>query len=597
MVAGIAAVFILCLCQTGLKFLHLHEGSDPWGSFVRFFGAAFSPTLTDQSTTLPDGVTPFFQRALTDLLRTIRYALVAMSLAVPLGLFLGFLTSTAWWPADDGVGTRRRSRKILAAMRKGLRWCARGVIALMRSVHELIWAMLFLSMVGDAPVTACVALALPFAGTLGKVFSELIEEQSKSARQTLLYIGTSPLKAFLIGLLPVALPNLLTYTAYRFECALRSSAVLGFIGLETIGLTIRRSFENLYFREVWTSLYLLILTILIVDRFSAWLRYRLQRVPSGTPPGAPTDEAMLRRQAPRDRWLRGWFTAIPLMVFAAWLVGQPLAEGLADTNRSERMARFITKLTPEPARPDNALAGWGERVSLIQDNAGEVLSWVGAMWKDPGREALTNTLVIATAAIILAGALAGALLPWGSRVLATSEPFALLGSISRVRKRLWTALGFCVRGGFVLARAIPEYILAFLLVGLLGPSAWPLIIALAIHNAGVLGRLWGEIVENHPPGCPRQTMLSGASRSQTYLMTILPGCFNRFLLFFFYRWETCLREATILGMLGISSLGYYISISRNFLAYDRMIFFVMLGAIVIFAGDLFSDWLRRRLRD
>ena len=77
---------------------------------------------------------------------------------------------------------------------------------------------------------------------------------------------------------------------------------------------------------------------------------------------------------------------------------------------------------------------------------------------------------------------------------------------------------------------------------------------------------------------------------------LAPTSFNRFLLFFFYRWETCVREATILGMLGISSLGYHISISRNFLRYDQMLFYVLLGAAVIILGDVLSDVLRRRLR-
>ena len=147
-----------------------------------------------------------------------------------------------------------------------------------------------------------------------------------------------------------------------------------------------------------------------------------------------------------------------------------------------------------------------------------------------------------------------------------------------------------------LARSVPEYIYAFLLVGLLGPSAWPLVFALALHNIGILGRLWGEVLENQQPGPSRQWIRSGASRGQTYVGSLAPTSFNRFLLFFFYRWETCIREATVLGMLGISSLGYYISISHNWLKYDQMLFYVLLGAAVVFAGDLLSDWLRRRLR-
>jgi phosphonate transport system permease protein len=148
----------------------------------------------------------------------------------------------------------------------------------------------------------------------------------------------------------------------------------------------------------------------------------------------------------------------------------------------------------------------------------------------------------------------------------------------------------------VLTRAVPEYIYAFLLVALLGPSAWPLVLALALHNVGILGRLWGEVTENERPEAAAQLARVGASRWEVYVGGLVPTAFNRFLLFFFYRWETCVREATILGMLGISSLGYHISIARNFLNYDQMLFFVLLGAAVIILGDVVSDVLRRRLR-
>ena len=195
-----------------------------------------------------------------------------------------------------------------------------------------------------------------------------------------------------------------------------------------------------------------------------------------------------------------------------------------------------------------------------------MVSWAGDLWSRNGDEALLNTVVIATARRSSWPALGAAfLIPLGSRALARGEPFGLLGTSSRAVRAFWETIGFLTRGVFVLARAVPEYIYAFLLVGLLGPSAWPLVFALALHNVGILGRLWGEVMENQRPEGPRQWLRSGATRMQTYVGGLARVSFNRFLLFFFYRWETCIREATILGMLGISSLGYYISISHNWL--------------------------------
>ena len=151
----------------------------------------------------------------------------------------------------------------------------RFVMSFVRSIHELIWALLFLSAMGVSPLAGMISLALPFSGTLGKVFSELIDEETRDASRALKAIGHRPVQTFLVGIFPAALPNLITYSFYRFECALRSSAVLGFVGIETIGLYIELSHEEFYYREVWTYLYLLIAMIVVVDFWGAGIRKRL----------------------------------------------------------------------------------------------------------------------------------------------------------------------------------------------------------------------------------------------------------------------------------------------------------------------------------
>ena len=593
---GLLVLFILCVVQLGPRVVSLSEGADPYATIVRFFGAAFTPALSDESPNLPEGATPFLQRMMRDLGRTVRYALVAMSLAVPAGAVLGFFASRAWWPGAMEIGCARWWCRLSRGVLQVVRWLCRFLITFMRSVHELIWAMLLLSAVGDAPLTACIALALPFAGTLGKVFSELIDEEGQGARENLLGSGASPAQAFFGALLPQAVPGFLTYTLYRFECALRSSAVLGFIGAETLGLGIRRSFENLYFHEVWTQLFVLIAVIVLVDRLGARLRERLNKGVVRKKPLEGGSESALRKRAPRDWWTRASLLTVLGLVLLSWNQGRGLSEGISGANQGERLARFLTKVTPKPARPENRLAGWEERVQSWRASDGAVITWAVDLWKKPGREALTNTVAIATAAIALAGLGAALLLPWASRALATAEPFGVLGSSSRWRQWAWRGGGALVRSFFVLARAVPEYIYAFLLVAMLGPSAWPLVFALALHNVGILGRLWGEVMENERTEAARQLTRTGATRVQVYLGSLASQSFNRFLLFFFYRWETCVREATILGMLGISSLGYYISLARNSFNYDRLVFFVLLGALVVFLGDFLSDWLRKRYR-
>lgn len=573
-----------------------------------FFSAALQPTLSDQNQSLPDDATPFAIRILCEMGNTIRYALIAMSMAVPAGLALGFFASSAWWP----VGTGRSSPLSLSRLLlRPLHGITRLFITLMRSIHELIWAIFFLSALGDDPLTACIALALPFAGTLAKVFSEIIDELPRQAQDHVLSSGASPIQSFFSTLIPQAFPDLATYTLYRFECALRSSAVLGFIGIETIGLSIKRSFENNFYNELWTQLYLLIGVIMLVDILGAQLRRRLNSIPERKIKAPclqpiPANKSItirylktLKRSAPRWQLPRIVLWMTMLLTTVAWFPSllqidtQPLLSDQGTINREERVLRFLNKITPAPIRQSGPTAA----ASPDSTSWTDTLPWAAELWDDPGKEALTNTLVIATSSIIIAALCAWLVLPWASRSLANAKPLGMFhGRTSALSNLAWKLTGFLCRFLFLLSRAIPEYIIAYLLIALLGINAWPLVLALAIHNFGILGRLWGEVMENQSPESGKQLLQGGANRWQCYLNSYLPASFNRFMLYLFYRWETCVREATILGMLGVVSLGYHIQLARNFSrAYDEMFFYVLLGASVIFIGDLISFFLRRAL--
>ncbi len=267
-ILGVAIIFFVCawaldLTPAGL----IPPTAQHWERTGEFFGAALDPAFDYEDENVPDDADPIWWKGLKGLFLTLKFALGAMSMAVPVALFLGFLGSSAWWPEPCGRKTKFLLRSVYV--------CCRFLMSLLRSIHELIWALLILSAVGISPFAGMLALALPFSGTLGKVFSELIDEETREAGRALKAIGHRPVQTFLVGIIPAALPNLITYSFYRFECALRSSAVLGFVGIETIGLYIELSHEEFYYREVWTYLYLLLALIVIVDLWGAGIRKRL----------------------------------------------------------------------------------------------------------------------------------------------------------------------------------------------------------------------------------------------------------------------------------------------------------------------------------
>ncbi|MFO1011095.1 MAG: ABC transporter permease subunit [Planctomycetota bacterium] len=239
----------------------------------RFFARALSPAFTHEGE-VPDDAPPLLVSALVAMRRTVVFAVAAMSLALVGGIVLGFLGSTAWWSDERARGRGPAARAFYRAFAPAIWGAARVVIVAMRSVHELLWAVLFLAALGLNNVAAVVAIAIPYAGTLAKVFSEMLDEAPRDAALALRGAGATNLQVFALGLLPRALPDMCAYAFYRLECAVRSAAILGFFGFPTLGYSISASFENLHYGEVWTYLYALCALVLGVEAWSGALRRR-----------------------------------------------------------------------------------------------------------------------------------------------------------------------------------------------------------------------------------------------------------------------------------------------------------------------------------
>lgn len=156
-------------------------------------------------------------------------------------------------------------------MRQAVRW---GLIVL-RSVPELVWALVFVRVVGLGPTAGVLAIALTYAGMLGKVYGEILESGEAHATESLLRNGSSRLQAFFFGLLPQNAAELTSYTVYRWECAIRSSVVLGFVGAGGLGQLLDGSMKMFNGGEVLTMLVVFVLLVALADRVSAGLRRSL----------------------------------------------------------------------------------------------------------------------------------------------------------------------------------------------------------------------------------------------------------------------------------------------------------------------------------
>jgi phosphonate transport system permease protein len=163
----------------------------------------------------------------------------------------------------------------MAALPYAVRQAVRLLLIVLRSMPELVWALVFVRVVGLGPAAGVLAIALTYGGMLGKVYAEILESGDAQVTQTLLRNGASRLQAFFYGLLPQNAAELTSYTVYRWECAIRSSVVLGFVGAGGLGQQMDSSMKMFAGGEVATMLLVFVALVALADRLSAALRRAL----------------------------------------------------------------------------------------------------------------------------------------------------------------------------------------------------------------------------------------------------------------------------------------------------------------------------------
>jgi phosphonate transport system permease protein len=239
----------------------------------------------------------------------------------------------------------------------------RVLAASLRSVHELFWALLIIQVAGLSPITGILAVAIPYSGIFAKVFAEMIEEADLAAERAL-PSGTSTIARFAYARIPELAPQFWTYTLYRFECGMRSTLVLGFIGLPTIGFHLDSFFKQGYYSQA--AALLLVFYVLI-----------------GT----------------RRLWARP--ITVPILIVASvFLLPETIGSGSSLTN----LVRFLTHdIIPQPLRGADlaAIATWLD-----------FSHWLWPIVTKQVMPGVIQTLVLSQIALVAMGILALALFPF-----------------------------------------------------------------------------------------------------------------------------------------------------------------------------------------
>jgi phosphonate transport system permease protein len=200
--------------------------------------------------------------------QTVAMATAGLTLALLAAIPMALLVTERLSISRLGTG---RMGAFSAMLRQAVRW----LLILLRSVPELVWALLFVRIVGLGPTAGVLAIALTYCGMLGKVYAEILESSDSHATDALLKNGAGRLAALGYGALPESASELVSYTVYRWECAIRGSVVMGFVGAGGLGQRMDESMKMLEGGEVATMLIIFVLLVACADAVSKLLRGRL----------------------------------------------------------------------------------------------------------------------------------------------------------------------------------------------------------------------------------------------------------------------------------------------------------------------------------
>lgn len=515
---------------------------------------------------LPPDLSLSFLRIVAEAaLLTVATAIASTALSVLLAVPLGMLACSTLW-RHGLVATSRgdgKSFRILAALSVSVR----AVLGFLRAVPDLVWALLFVSAIGLGSLAGTLALAVSYAGVLGRVYADLFDAVDAQPLEALLSTGAGRIQIFLVGIWPQALPNLTAYTLYSFECCVRAAAVLGFVGAGGIGYQISLSMRLFEYRQVITLLLAFIAILSLTDIASRKLRSFLNADIAvhgttfslssafGLPGPLFSGRTRLARSFRRRSLVIAFVCAVAVSFYFSGFVGVFTEEGL---QTPMELIRFAAKLLP----PDLSL------------------HFMRSLWLP----------LLQTIAISLIGTLIGVLFGGFLSITATSRlvfaPTDGPGHHSVISLGLRNVIYWGSRLVLSVLRSIPELVWALMCIIAIGTGPFAGTIALGLHTTGVLGKLYADTMEEVAMRPVEALRALGARPLQLLFWAIWPQTRQLLGSYTVLRWDMNLRAATILGLVGGGGLGQvmYNDVQLGF--YPRVATLIL----VIYALVMATDW-------
>ena len=458
---------------------------------------------------------------------------LATTLAVLIGVGLAALCIEVPALQDSPEHAPYRS-----AVGAAVRFCVRGVLALLRSVPDIVWAFLFVRALGLGPGPAVLAIALTTGGIFGKLFAELAEAVEPESIRALRRMGVGRLGILVHGVLPQVWRQWVGYAFYRLECSVRSASILGVVGAGGLGTEIALDMRYQEYDKLATALLAVMVLVVGIELVSSWLR---------------------RRPFKYTFWLAVFGSAVALVRLPI-----PWSE------------LTMTRLVPSWLVHGEGSPTWAFLVEALRLAA--------------------QTVAMAWCATWGAAVIAMILSPIASTTLSLRGHRAdsLRGRRGLTRSATWIAF-WLARLFLQASRAMPELTLALIFVVWVGPGPFAGVLAIGVHTIGVLGRLYSDVYEEVDPGSAGALENSGASRLGIWLYGVFPQAAPRLLGFTFYRFEVNVRMTAMVGFVGAGGIGDAIDTAIALFHGPELLLLLGVLFATVVALDVAGDRVRLRI--
>jgi phosphonate transport system permease protein len=545
------------------------------GNIFRFLGTTVPPDFSG------------FPHILNEALITVCMAIAGTAMSAVLGVIVGFLAARNTTPHP------------------AVRWLARGLIVLCRSIPDLVFAIIFVEALGVGVLPGVLALGFHSIGMLGKLYAEAIEQVPQQPREAVTATGAGRLQNLATSVWPQVMPAFSSITLYRLDINLRSSVILGYVGAGGIGFLLNTDMGVLLFKNAVAIVIVIFVLIVLMEYVSALIRHSL----IGEDAPAISGRGSMQSSTPRlIRWLPGMPGPRPAV--------RP-ANAAADPGRARRKdptrppwtaARVLQNLfaagAKDPTRPPWTKA----RVHQNLFAAGAVVLVVVSLWVtkvNPISAVLDVRQIWDTFVLYFppdfstdrAGLISGTLQSISVAVVATvvglllALPIGLAASRNVASPWVYRA----TRGFLVIVRAVPELILAIVFVVAVGLGLVAGTFALIVGTVGFLSKLVADGIEEVNPQ-PREAVLSaGAAKMQETVTSVILPAAPALVGNSMYMLDVNFRSSTVLGLVGGGGIGFILYQSIQVLDYRTTGAIIISTFAVVLILEVITNWIRKQV--